>query len=100
MTRYTVDDFLGEAREVVREHGIRDGLEAIRENTERLLRRQEVEKIVGLSCATIYRLMRKGQFPLPIKLGGQTVRWKKSELDAYIDNCPKSSGQGHPPRRS
>ncbi len=42
MTRYTVDDFLGDARAIVREHGIGEGLEAIRENTERLLRQPDL----------------------------------------------------------
>lgn len=37
MTRYNVDDFLVDARRIVRENGIRDGLESIRKNTERLL---------------------------------------------------------------
>lgn len=37
MSRYTVDDFLGDARRIVRQDGIRDGLESIRKNTEKLL---------------------------------------------------------------
>ena len=42
MTPYTVDDFLGDARAIMRESGIRGGLEAIRENTERLLRQPDL----------------------------------------------------------
>ena len=37
MTGYTVDEFLDDARRIVRENGIRQGLEPIRKNTERLL---------------------------------------------------------------
>lgn len=42
MSGYTVDDFLGDARRIVRENGIRDGLESIRKNTERLLGRSDL----------------------------------------------------------
>ncbi len=42
MTRYTVDDFLGDARQILRVNGIKDGLETIRENTERLLRQPDL----------------------------------------------------------
>ena len=42
MMRYTVDDFLGDARRIVRENGIKDGLDAIRGNTERLLRQPDL----------------------------------------------------------
>ncbi|MXY98594.1 MAG: hypothetical protein F4Z29_12840 [Gemmatimonadetes bacterium] len=42
MSGYTVDDFLGDARRIVRENGIRDGLESIRKNTERLLSRSDL----------------------------------------------------------
>lgn len=40
----------------------------------RLLRRQDVEQLVGLSCSTLYRKMRAGQFPEPVDMGGGSVR--------------------------
>ena len=36
----------------------------------RILRRREVERLTRLSKASIYRKMRTGTFPLPLKLGG------------------------------
>ncbi|MCY3554069.1 MAG: hypothetical protein OXH56_01980, partial [Gemmatimonadetes bacterium] len=42
MSEYTVDEFLGDARRIVRENGIRDGLDSIRKNTERLLSRSDL----------------------------------------------------------
>ena len=42
MRRYTVDEFLEDARRIVRENGIRDGLESIRKNTEKLLGRSDL----------------------------------------------------------
>lgn len=54
--------------------------------TERLLKRQEVEDIVGLGRSTIYRRMAAGDFPKPLDLGGNCVRWRASEIDAWISN--------------
>ena len=36
---------------------------------DRLLRREEVENRVGLKRSSIYREMRAGRFPLPLKIG-------------------------------
>ena len=56
------------------------------------MKRREVEKITGLSRTTIYRLMRSGKFPTPIKMGLKTVRWKMSELEEYIERAPRAEG--------
>ena len=48
----------------------------------RILRRPEVEKLVGLSSATIYRLMDRGAFPRPKKLGIRAVGWATAEVEA------------------
>ena len=41
---------------------------------DRLLRRRQVEEITGLSRSSIYRLMRKGDFPAPVKVGPAAVQ--------------------------
>lgn len=51
---------------------------------DRLLRRTEVEQVVGLSRSTIYRLIDEGQFPKPLRLGPNSVRWSENELQAWI----------------
>ena len=48
----------------------------------RLLRRQEVEKRCRLSRSTLYRMMRDGEFPEPIKVGARAVCWPELEIDA------------------
>ena len=45
-----------------------------------ILRRREVERLTGLCKSTIYYLMAQGLFPLPIRLGGRAVGWRRSEL--------------------
>jgi prophage regulatory protein len=48
-----------------------------------LLPRREVEKISGLSRATIYRLIKSGKFPRPLSIGTGSVRWRQSDVIAW-----------------
>ena len=56
--------------------------------TQQLLTRTEVQQAVRLSCSAIYRLMRVGKFPLPIRVGENAVRWKVDEINGYLDSRP------------
>ena len=60
--------------------------------SDRLLRLAEVERLVGLSRATIYRLMRAGTFPEPLRVGPRAVRWPLSAIEAWAASRPKSHG--------
>ena len=51
---------------------------------DRLVRLREVAAMVGLSKATIYRKVRAGEFPAPVSVGSQSVRWRESDLQAWI----------------
>ena len=46
--------------------------------------RQQVEKLIKVSRPTLYRWMKEGNFPKNIKLGANLVRWKTSDLEAWI----------------
>ena len=59
----------------------------------RLIRRTEVERICGLSRSAIYRLMREGRFPEPIQIGPRAVRWKSTEIDAFLASRPRATGE-------
>lgn len=50
----------------------------------KILRRREVERHTQLSKATLYRLIRAGAFPRPIKLGERAVGWRREEIDQWI----------------
>ncbi len=56
----------------------------------KFLRRREVEEITGLSRSTIYRLMKAGQFPHPVKTGSRAVRWRLSDIIAWMDSRPST----------
>ncbi|TPM11282.1 AlpA family transcriptional regulator [Mesorhizobium sp. B2-3-11] len=42
-------------------------------------------KGIGFSRPHIWRLMKAGEFPKPIKLGSSRNAWLESEIDAYIE---------------
>ena len=58
-----------------------------------LLTRPEVERRTGLSRSTIYRKMRDGTFPVPLKVSERAVRWRESDIRAYVDSRPRSYGE-------
>jgi prophage regulatory protein len=60
---------------------------------ERLLRLRDVKQKTGLGTSTIYRRMADGTFPIPRKLGPNTVRWLQSEIDAWIRSLPSSRSE-------
>jgi len=62
----------------------------LRENNpqmvDQLLNIRQVSYILGVSRATIYRLLQKGNFPKPIHPKGTKLnRWLVAEIEAYKD---------------
>ena len=57
-----------------------------------LLRTNDVLKRTSLSKATLYRMLGRGQFPAPIKLGSKAVRFWSHEVEAWIEQLPRSRG--------
>jgi prophage regulatory protein len=43
---------------------------------------KQVMERTGLSRSTLWRLVKKGGFPPPIKIG-KSARWRESDLDAW-----------------
>ena len=60
---------------------------------DRMLRREEVQERTGLSRSAIYRLMREDDFPLPRRLGQRAVRWRESDLEAWLASRPLATGR-------
>ena len=61
---------------------------------DRLLTRQQVQARTALSRTSIYRKMREGSFPEPLQIGARAVRWPESEIEAWIANRPRATGEG------
>ena len=51
---------------------------------EPILRRREVERATRLSKATLYRMMRRGEFPAPIRIGRRAVAWRRREAEEWV----------------
>ncbi|EIK0049901.1 AlpA family transcriptional regulator [Salmonella enterica] len=65
-------------------------------NTNRILRKKEVLHLTGISAATMYRLIAKGQFPASRKLtgdGGRAVGWGLHEIQNWIQSRGISNTQ-------
>lgn len=52
----------------------------------------DVERRCGISKPTIYRLMKIGDFPRPLKLSPNRVAWRSVDIAAWIDARPVSEG--------
>jgi len=51
----------------------------------KILRRKDVEAMIGLSRSTIYKLISEDMFPKPIKLGPRAVGWRLSDVEIWLD---------------
>lgn len=51
---------------------------------DRLLRLREVIACTGMGKSTIYRKIKEGLFPAPVSVGGQSVRWRESDIDRWM----------------
>jgi len=58
--------------------------------------RQQLEKLFKVSPATIYRWIKEGKFPAPIHLGANMVRWKVSDIEAWITDRESTNLKGDP----
>jgi prophage regulatory protein len=53
-------------------------------NTGDLLRLAKVKKRVGLGKTAIYKRVREGSFPRPIRVTSRAVAWLPAEVDAWV----------------
>ena len=58
---------------------------------ERIMRIPEVVEVTGLSRTTIWRRVKSGDFPAPVRLGNlatRSVGWRESEIRKWIESRP------------
>ena len=55
------------------------GLEA-----RRIIRREEVTRLTGIARATLYKLIKEGKFPAPLRLGERSVGWRLADIDTWL----------------
>ena len=55
----------------------------------KILRLPEVTTLTGLSRVTLWRLERKGQFPVRLRLSANSVGWREDEILDWVDTRPR-----------
>ena len=65
--------------------------DAVASKAERLLRAREVQGITGWSRATLWRRTRDGSFPKQVQTSPGCVRWRESEVDAWLAALPRAA---------
>ncbi len=71
------------------DHMTAEEFDKIRAEHVGLLTLREVTKLIGRSTAAVYDDMKKGEFPRAIKTGARSVRWKSSEVFAWIESAAR-----------
>ena len=54
--------------------------------TDRILRPREVCRAIGLSRTTLWRKAKGGDFPAPVRLGPNSIGWRDSTVQEWLDN--------------
>lgn len=52
----------------------------------RLLRREQVKEMTGLSVSTFYAKIRRGEFPKPLQTSKGRVAWRYSDIVGWINS--------------
>ncbi len=52
-----------------------------------ILRVNEVAKKIGMSRASIYRLLQEGNFPEQIRISHRAVGWAEEDIDNFLEKC-------------
>jgi prophage regulatory protein len=55
----------------------------------RMVNKQEVVMITGLSVVTIWRRMKAGDFPLSVQLTPNKIGWFLDEIETWIESRPR-----------
>lgn len=50
----------------------------------KLLKKTEVVELLGISSTTIYRLIKAGKFPKPIKLSPSRIAWTEAAIQKWL----------------
>lgn len=59
--------------------------------THRIARRREVCERLGISQATLWRWVKAGHFPSPVRLGPNSVGFVSDEIDQWLANRTKGA---------
>ena len=58
-----------------------------------ILRTPAVLALIGLSRTSLWRRVRDGDFPAPVRLGGEgsrAVGWRRADVERWLEALPKA----------
>jgi prophage regulatory protein len=50
----------------------------------RILRLRDVRERTGLATSSVYDLIKRGNFPRPVRISARSVGWPENEIDDFI----------------
>jgi prophage regulatory protein len=62
--------------------------------SDRLLKLSEVARKISMGRTWIYAQIKADNFPRPLQLSPSAVRWRESEVDAWIDRQQNVNAEG------
>ena len=65
-----------------------------KDNQKGVLRLPQVSELVKLSRATIYRMIKRNEFPSPIQIGLRSVGWLPNEINIWLESRPDTPHPG------
>ena len=66
---------------------------------DKIIRTRHVLEQLGISKATLYRLINADDFPKPLQLGPRAVGWRQSTIDHWLNNRPATAFKPAPVKR-
>jgi predicted DNA-binding transcriptional regulator AlpA len=74
------------------------------DESKKLMTKAETCEYINVSDSTLFRLRRDSMFPEPYQLGARTIRWKRKDIDDYLESIkpeqPKPSSYKVKSKRS
>ena len=55
----------------------------------RLIRRDELLRLIPFGKSTLFTKIQEGSFPAPVALGARAVAWREDEIAAWIEAQPR-----------
>ena len=65
---------------------------SLTDDSDRIVRIEEVCRLVGLSRSTIWREEKAGRFPKRIKISRQAVGWRLKDIQDWLRICQLAQG--------
>ena len=54
-----------------------------------LIDSKEVCSLIGVSRGTLFRMRREGKLPTPMQVSSRLVKWRRSDIMAWIESSGK-----------